>query len=88
MASDISCGFVSPTGCPIVGTVALVLATARISGIDPQSGEPVYEGGIEINWDTRAILRRKGNILFVCTAGGNWTFDQLVSSPISEGPLA
>ncbi len=88
MTSDTSCGFVSPTGCPIVGTVAIVLATARISGIDPQTGEPVYEDGIDINWDTQAKLRRKGNNLFVCTAGRYWTFDQLVSATLSKGPLA
>lgn len=85
MTSDISCGFVSPTGHPIVGTVALILATARISGIDPQTGEPVYEGGIDINWDTQARLRRKGSNLFVCTAGRNWTFDQLVSATLPKG---
>ncbi|MGR9276154.1 hypothetical protein ACU8KI_16250 [Rhizobium leguminosarum] len=69
--------YVSPNGYAIVGTAETVLATAWISEIDPETGEPEYEGGTKIYWDTQETLERDGKILFVCQNGEEWTFDQL-----------
>lgn len=69
--------FRSPNGHLIVGTAETVLATAWISRIDPETGEPEYEGGTRIYWNTQETLERAGKILFVCTKGDEWTFDQL-----------
>ncbi|MGO6727243.1 hypothetical protein ACCS45_03850 [Rhizobium ruizarguesonis] len=69
--------FLSPNGHAIVGTAETILATARISDIDPETGEPEYEGGTDVHWDTQETLARNGHILFVCEQGDEWTFDQL-----------
>jgi hypothetical protein len=69
--------FLSPNGHAIVGTAETILATARISDIDPETGEPEYEGGTDVHWDTQETLERDGHILFVCEQGEEWTFDQL-----------
>lgn len=73
--------YISPTGKQIVGTAEKVLATAWISGIDPETQEPEYEGGTKIYWDTQETLERDGKTLFVCEDGEEWTFDQLVVVP-------
>ncbi len=70
--------FQSPNGNLIVGTAETVLATAWISYIDPETEEPEYEGGTKIYWDTQETHTRDEKILFVCTAGEEWTFDQLI----------
>ncbi|THK33458.1 hypothetical protein EHS39_36220 [Ensifer sp. MPMI2T] len=67
----------SPNGSPIVGTAEKILATANITGINPD-GTPNYEGGSDIHWDTQKALVRDGKILFVDEDGDEWTFDQLV----------
>lgn len=71
--------FKSPNGHFIVGTAETVLATAWISYIDPMTQEPEYEGGTKVYWNSQETLTRNGHILFVCTQGDEWTFDQLVS---------
>lgn len=68
----------APNGKRIVGTAETVLATAWISHIDPETGDPEYEGGTKIYWDTQETLTRDGKILFVCTGGEEWTFEQLI----------
>jgi len=72
-----SINFVSPEGFPIIGTAEVVLATARIAGIDPETQEPLYDGGTEIHWDTQETQHKDGQMLFVCSNGQDWTFDQL-----------
>lgn len=70
--------FNSPNGHRIVGTAEIVLATAWICMIDPTTQEPDYEGGTKIHWNTQETLKRNGQVLFVCTEGEEWTFDQLI----------
>lgn len=48
--------FLSPNGHAIVGTAETILATARISDVDPETGEPDYEGGTDVHWDTQETL--------------------------------
>lgn len=72
--------FRSPNGHLIVGTAETVLATAWISYIDPETQEPQYEGGTKVYWETQETLTRDGRVLFVCTEGDEWTFEQLVPS--------
>ncbi|MGO4569981.1 hypothetical protein AB4Z52_34360 [Rhizobium sp. 2YAF20] len=84
--------YLSPNGHAIVGTAETILATAWISDIDPETGEPEHEGGTKIYWDTQESLQRNGNILFVCEEGEEWTFDQLKAyspdaEPSDESPL-
>jgi hypothetical protein len=69
--------YLSPNGNVIVGTAETVLATALISDIDPDTGQPIHEGGTEVHWDTQETRERNGQILFVCDEGDEWTFDQL-----------
>ncbi|MBY5537713.1 hypothetical protein HFO58_31985 [Rhizobium leguminosarum] len=78
--------FTSPNGHPIVGTAETVLATAWISSIDPETQEPEYEGGTQIYWDTQESLTRDGKLLFVCSEGEEWTFDQLLPFVQSMDP--
>ncbi|TAV38809.1 hypothetical protein ELI33_17115 [Rhizobium ruizarguesonis] len=82
--------YLSPEGHTIVGTCETILATAWISDIDPETGEPKYDGGTEIHWDSQETIQRDGQILFVCSEGSEWTFDQLKPSPDdqleAEGP--
>lgn len=66
----------SPTGAEIVGTSDQLLAT-DITGIDPETGEPEYEGSTEIHWDTQVTLTRDRKRLFIDDSGEEWTFDEL-----------
>ncbi|MBZ7924390.1 hypothetical protein LAC81_27055 [Ensifer adhaerens] len=88
MKADSSCDFLSPEGNPIVGTSEKILATASISGIDPTTGKPLYFGGTEVHRDTQETLERAGKILFVCSEGNEWTFDQLVPTMNYEAELS
>lgn len=71
--------YTSPNGSEIVGTAEKLLATANISGIDPETGEPEFAGDTEIHWDTQETLERDGKTLFVDDSGEEWTFDQLTT---------
>ncbi|MGO4353794.1 hypothetical protein AB4Z25_17925 [Rhizobium sp. RAF36] len=79
--------YYSPNGSPIVGTAETILATARISDIDPVTGTPVYEGGTEIHWDTQETRHRNGKVLFVCDEGLEWEFDELTQLSPDDEPV-
>ena len=76
--------YLSPHGDSIVGTSDIVRATALISGIN-DDGSPVYAGQSEIDWDSQATKTRDGCIVYLCEAGEEWTFDQLVKAEEDEG---
>ncbi|WP_312470549.1 hypothetical protein [Rhizobium sp.] len=80
--------YISPNGTAIIGTAEKVLATARISDIDAETGLPVYEGGTEVHWDTQETLGRNGHILFVCEDGDEWTFAELRPLTPESEPIA
>lgn len=86
MTSDTSGNFLSPNGCAIIGTSEAVWVTLLISGIDPETAEPKYNGETEIHWDTQETLERDGEIIFVCSEGKEWTFDQLVPATRFNDP--
>jgi hypothetical protein len=67
---------------PINGTLELVSGCAKIIGIDPETGEPEYEGETEIFWDDQKTQYRGDKMIYLDAHGGEWTFDQLV--PIKE----
>ncbi|TPP04222.1 hypothetical protein [Rhizobium glycinendophyticum] len=75
--NNYSVPFVSPNGSQIIGTAEILLATARISWIDPDTGEPEYEGGTDIHWNSQETAQRDGKLLYVCAEGKEWTFDEL-----------
>ncbi len=78
--------FFSPNGDRILGTSEKLLATALISGVDPETVAPIYEGGTEVHWDTQTTLQRHGKALFICESGNEWTFDQLVPQSFDLTP--
>lgn len=86
MTSDTSCNFLSPNGDGIIGTSEAVWATVLISGIDTETGDPQYNGGAEVHWETQETLEREGKIIFVCSEGKEWTFDQLVPATRFNDP--
>lgn len=78
--------FYSPDGNLIIGTAEKLFGTARIAGVDPATGQPVYSGGTDVDWDSQETLISDGKILFVCDSGFHWTFDQLVAEELQFGP--
>lgn len=52
----------SPNGDLIVGTIETLWAKARISGIDPETLEPPYEGGTDVNWDSKQTVTLWGKV--------------------------
>lgn len=76
----------SPNGDLIVGTAETLSATALISGINPETGEPTYEGGTEIDWDAQQTTTLNGKTIFVCEVGKRWTFDQLQRADLASEP--
>jgi hypothetical protein len=77
-------GVVSPNGSHIIGTAEILLATARISWIDPDTGEPEYDSGTDIHWNSQETAERDGKVLYVCAEGKEWTFDELKPVQTSE----
>jgi hypothetical protein len=67
----------SPKGHAIQGTLDTIPGIALINGIDDK-GEPEYMGETDVIWDGQETQVRDGKILYVCTEGHEWTFDQLV----------
>lgn len=65
----------------IVATADIVDASALISGIDPETGEPEYCGESEVDWGSQRTLTRNGKRLFLDVSGYRWTFDQLIARP-------
>jgi hypothetical protein len=76
--------YVSPTGSLIVGTLERLAGKALLSGINPETGEPNYDGETEIFWDDQCTVYRGNKMVFLDENGAEWTFDQLVPSPSPE----
>ncbi len=57
--------YVKGTDIRIVGTLESIQGTAIVDGFDA-NGDPVYEGGTDIDWNTQTTERNdKGQIIFV-----------------------
>lgn len=69
--------YLSPKGDEIEGTLDLIPGVALITGI-AENGEPEYAGETMVIWDNQTTQTRNGKTIFICTAGDEWTFDQLV----------
>lgn len=69
--------YISPNGSEILGTLERMSDRAEITGIDPKTGEPDYEGTTEIFYDDQETVMRGGKIVFLDESGDEWTFDQL-----------
>lgn len=72
--------YVSPNGDQILGTLEKLTGRAEITGIE-DDGTPVYSGGTEIFYDDQVTVMRDGRMVFLCTEGDEWTFDQLKLAP-------
>ncbi|MEN3238666.1 hypothetical protein PUR29_35080 [Methylobacterium ajmalii] len=68
----------APSGHLIIGTADVLLATAIIQGF-ASTGEPIYMGESEVDWDTQTGRTRDGKPIYVCDAGEEWTLDQCVA---------
>ena len=67
----------APNGLEITATLEKLIGTCGISDISDE-GMPDYDGtGTTVDWDSQETATKDGKLIFLDSAGNEWTFDQL-----------
>lgn len=77
--------FKSPNGSIIVSAYEYVPCEVGISGIDPVTGAPEYDGsGSVMDWNKQEPFRQNGMRLYIDAHGIVWRFDHLTQIEADE----